>query len=303
MTKFKQIIGRGTRINEKHGKLWFTILDFKKATELFADPRFDGLPEKVLVVKPGDISDKDSDFNEQLDAENNADGGDNDASEAREDVADYQVNRDKQAGNGEFHDDDENKVRKFYVNGVDVKVLAKRVQYYDSDGKLVTESFQDYTRKTMLKDSEYASLDSFVRKWQDAPRKQVIIEELEQLGILWDVLAEEVGKDLDPFDLLCHVVYGQPPLTRQERVANVRKRNYFTKYAEPAQQVLNTLLDKYADEGVQEIEDVQVLKLKPFDTLGRPIEIIKTRFGDKKAYEQAVNELENEIYQLPPRSA
>lgn len=142
MTKFKQIIGRGTRINEKHGKLWFTILDFKKATELFADPRFDGLPEKVLVVKPGDISDKDSDFNEQLDAENYADDGDNDASEVREDAADYQINRDKQAGNGEFHDDDENKVRKFYVNGVDVKVLAKRVQYYDSDGKLVTESFQ-----------------------------------------------------------------------------------------------------------------------------------------------------------------
>ena len=303
MTKFKQIIGRGTRINEKHDKLWFTILDFKKATELFADERFDGVPEKVLVVKPNDISDEKSDFNERLDAEDSTDDGDNVASVVREDGAEYQVNHDKSVGNGEFHDDDENKVRKFYVNGVDVKVLAKRVQYYDSDGKLVTESFQDYTRKTMLKDSEYSSLDSFVRKWQDAPRKQVIIEELEQLGVLWEVLAEEVGKDLDPFDLLCHVVYGQPPLTRQERVANVRKRNYFTKYAEPAQQVLNTLLDKYADEGVQEIEDVQVLKLKPFDTLGRPIEIIKTRFGDKKAYEQAVNELENEIYQLPPRSA
>lgn len=184
-----------------------------------------------------------------------------------------------------------------------VSVLAKRVQYYDADGKLVTESFQDYTRKTLLKDGEFASLDSFVRKWQAAPRKQAIIEELEQLGILWDVLAEEVGKDLDPFDLLCHVVYGQPPLTRQERAANVRKRDYFTKYAEPAQQVLSTLLDKYADEGVQEIEDVQVLKLKPFDTLGRPLEIIKTRFGDKQAYEQAVNELENEIYRLPPRFA
>lgn len=303
MTKFKQIIGRGTRINEKHGKLWFTILDFKKATELFADERFDGVPEKVLVVKPNDISDEKSDFNERLDAEDSTDDGDNVASVVREDGAEYQVNHDKSVGNGEFHDDNENKVRKFYVNGVDVKVLTKRVQYYDSDGKLVTESFQDYTRKTMLKDSEYSSLDSFVRKWQDAPRKQVIIEELEQIGILWDVLAEEVGKDLDPFDLLCHVVYGQPPLTRQERAANVRKRNYFTKYAEPAQQVLNTLLDKYADEGVQEIEDVQVLKLKPFDTLGRPIEIIKTRFGDKKAYEQALNELENEIYQLPPRSA
>lgn len=300
ITKFKQIIGRGTRINEKYGKLWFTILDFKKATELFADERFDGVPEKVLVVRPGDISDQDSDFNEQLDAEND----DNTAGEAREDTADYQVNRDRSEGCGEFHsDDDDDKVRKFYVNGVHVKVLAKRVQYYDSDGKLVTESFRDYTRKTMLKDSEYASLDGFMRKWKNAPRKQVIIEELEQLGILWDVLAEEVGKDLDPFDLLCHVVYGQPPLTRQERAANVRKRNYFTKYAEPAQQVLNTLLDKYADEGVQEIEDVLVLKLKPFDALGRPGEIIRAGFGNKAAYEQAVNELENEIYRLPPRLA
>jgi type I restriction enzyme R subunit len=304
MTKFKQIIGRGTRINEKHGKLWFTILDFKKATELFADERFDGVPEKILVVKPGDISDEHSDFNDRLDAEDNADDSDNTANEAREDAAEYRVNRDKSAGSGEFHQDgDEHKVRKFYVNGISVSVLAKRVQYYDADGKLVTESFQDYTRKTMLKDSEYASLDSFVRKWQAAPRKQAVIEELEQLGILWDVLAEEVGKELDPFDLLCHVVYGQPPLTRRERAANVRKRNYFTKYAEPAQQVLSTLLDKYADEGLREIEDLQVLKLKPFDALGRPIEIIKTRFGDKKAYEQAVNELENEIYQLPPRSA
>lgn len=300
MTKFKQIIGRGTRINEKYGKLWFTILDFKKATELFADERFDGVPEKVLVVKPDDISDAESDFNERLDAEENAEET---YGAAHEEPAEYQANPDKPAGNGEFHQDDDGQTRKFYVNGVTVSVLAKRVQYYDADGKLVTESFQDYTRKTLLKDGEFASLDSFVRKWQAAPRKQAIIEELEQLGILWDVLAEEVGKDLDPFDLLCHVVYGQPPLTRQERAANVRKRDYFTKYAEPAQQVLSTLLDKYADEGVREIEDVQVLKLKPFDTLGRPLEIIKTRFGDKQAYEQAVNELENEIYRLPPRFA
>ncbi|WP_176063230.1 EcoAI/FtnUII family type I restriction enzme subunit R [Serratia marcescens] len=300
MTKFKQIIGRGTRINEKYGKLWFTILDFKKATELFADERFDGVPEKVLVVKPDDISDAESDFNERLDAEENAEEA---YGAAHEEPAEYPANPDKPAGCGEFHQDDDGKTRKFYVNGVTVSVLAKRVQYYDADGKLVTESFQDYTRKTLLKDGEFASLDSFVRKWQAAPRKQAIIEELEQLGILWDVLAEEVGKDLDPFDLLCHVVYGQPPLTRQERAANVRKRDYFTKYAEPAQQVLSTLLDKYADEGVQEIEDVQVLKLKPFDTLGRPLEIIKTRFGDKQAYEQAVNELENEIYRLPPRFA
>lgn len=303
MTKFKQIIGRGTRINEKYGKLWFTILDFKKATELFADKRFDGEPEKILVVKPDDISDEGSDFNDRLDSEDNADETNGARHNAQEEAADYIPGTGRTHGSGEFHDDTDNKARKFYVNGVAVSVLAQRVQYYDSDGKLVNESFQDYTRKTLLKDSKYASLDSFVHKWQEAPRKQAIIEELAQQGILWDVLADEVGKDLDPFDLLCHVVYGQPPLTRQERAANVRKRNYFTKYAEPAKQVLSSLLDKYADEGIREIEDVQVLKLKPFDTLGRPIEIIKTRFGDKQAYEQAINELESEIYQPTPRTA
>ncbi|MDF9371601.1 DEAD/DEAH box helicase, partial [Escherichia coli] len=140
-------------------------------------------------------------------------------------------------------------------------------------------------------------------KWQDADRKEAIIHELEQQGIIWEVLAEEVGKDLDPFDMLCHVVYGQPPLTRKERAENVRKRNYFTKYSEAAQAVLDNLLDKYADAGVQEIESIQVLKLKPFDSMGTLPEIIKTGFGDRNGYNQALSELENEIYQLPPRSA
>lgn len=299
MTKFKQIIGRGTRINEKYGKLWFTILDFKKATELFADERFDGVPEKVIHTTAKDISDPESDFDHEL--ENTISEEDVFAG-AEEPVTNYDTTLDSPSGT--FEDEDgENKIRKFHVNGVTVKVLAKRIQYYDADGKLVTESFQDYTRKTLLKDKDYASLDSFTQKWHSADRKQVIIDELQQLGVLWEVLAEEVGKDLDPFDLLCHVVYGQPPLTRKERADNVRKRNYFTKYSEPAQNVLNKLLDKYADEGVQEIEDIQVLKLKPFDTLGRPPEIIRTSFGNKQAYEQAVNELEYEIYQLPPRLA
>lgn len=177
-------------------------------------------------------------------------------------------------------------------------VIAQRVQYYDADGKLVTESFKDYTRKTLLK--EYASLDDFTRKWQDADRKEAIIHELEQQGIIWEVLAEEVGKDLDPFDMLCHVVYGQPPLTRKERAENVRKRNYFTKYSEAAQAVLDNLLDKYADAGVQEIESIQVLKLKPFDSMGTLPEIIKTGFGDRNGYNQALSELENEIYHHRP---
>lgn len=297
MTKFKQIIGRGTRIDERYGKLWFTILDFKKATELFADERFDGIPEKVMDTTPQDIADPESDFAEQF--EEHEEETENDITGADEDPAPYTVTDSGDVG--PLPEEDENKVRKFHVNGVAVGVIAQRVQYYDADGKLVTESFKDYTRKTLLK--EYASLDDFTRKWQGAERKEAIIKELEQQGIIWEVLAEEVGKDLDPFDMLCHVVYGQPPLTRKERAENVRKRNYFTKYSDAAQAVLNTLLDKYADAGVQEIESIQVLKLKPFDSMGTLPEIIKSGFGDRNGYNQAISELESEIYHLPPRSA
>lgn len=298
MTKFKQIIGRGTRIDERYGKLWFTILDFKKATELFADERFDGIPEKVMDTTPEDIADPDSDFEEKL--EEISEHDEEQVTGVDEPPAPpYQVTDTDDVG--PLPEEDEKKIRKFHVNGVAVGVIAQRVQYYDADGKLVTESFKDYTRKTLLK--EYASLDDFTRKWQDADRKEAIIHELEQQGIIWEVLAEEVGKDLDPFDMLCHVVYGQPPLTRKERAENVRKRNYFTKYSEAAQAVLDNLLDKYADAGVQEIESIQVLKLKPFDSMGTLPEIIKTGFGDRNGYNQALSELENEIYQLPPRSA
>ncbi|MDD9652507.1 EcoAI/FtnUII family type I restriction enzme subunit R [Klebsiella pasteurii] len=297
MTKFKQIIGRGTRIDERYGKLWFTILDFKKATELFADERFDGIPEKVMDTTPQDIANPDSDFEEQFDE--HEEETEDDITGVDEDPAPYTVTDSGDVG--PLPEEDENKVRKFHVNGVAVGVIAQRVQYYDADGKLVTESFKDYTRKTLLK--EYASLDDFTRKWQGAERKEAIIKELEQQGIIWEVLAEEVGKELDPFDMLCHVVYGQPPLTRKERAENVRKRNYFTKYSDAAQAVLNTLLDKYADAGVQEIESIQVLKLKPFDSMGTLPEIIKSGFGDRNGYNQAISELESEIYHLPPRSA
>ncbi|ELS2994062.1 DEAD/DEAH box helicase family protein [Salmonella enterica] len=299
MTKFKQIIGRGTRIEQDYGKLWFTILDFKKATELFADERFDGIPEKVMEATPDDISDPDSGFNETLEEETPDVFADEDINGADEDPATYTTST--MSGSGPLPEEEDNRVRKFHINGVTVGVVSQRVQYYDADGRLVTESFKDYTRKTVLK--ECASLDDFVRKWQDADRKAAVIKELELQGILWDVLAEEVGKDLDPFDMLCHVVYGQPPLTRKERADNVRKRNYFTKYSDAAQTVLSNLLDKYADAGVEEIENIQVLKLKPFDQMGTLQEIITDGFGDKGTYMQAVSDLESEIYQLPPRSA
>ncbi|WP_263081284.1 DEAD/DEAH box helicase family protein [Endozoicomonas sp. Mp262] len=291
MTKFKQIIGRGTRIDERYNKLWFTILDFKKATELFADERFDGVPEKVINTSPETINNNDSDLDDIL---NDPTKQETDHT-VNEPAGDYNTgSTDSSADTSTDDFKDENKVTKFHVNGVMVKKVAERVQYYDTDGKLVTESFKDYTRKTMAK--QFASLDDFVKKWQSAERKQAVIDELEREGIFWEMLADEIGKDLDPFDLICHVVYDQPPLTRKERAENVKKRNYFTQYSDTAQTVLNSLLDKYADAGVQEIENKNVLKVAPFTTLGRPIEIVKKGFGKPANYEQAISELEAEIY-------
>lgn len=307
MTKFKQIIGRGTRIDDRYGKLWFTILDFKKATELFADERFDGEAERVKVVTPEDFDDPDGmdDIIDGIDPEDMPESGEGifgpevDPDSIQEPEATYgKASDDNDPSNTTGGDDwtDEDKVRKYHVNGVQVKALAERVQYYDTDGKLVTESFKDYTRKTML--TQFASLDEFTKKWQEADRKQAIIDELAEEGIIWQALEEEVGKEMDPFDMICHVVYDQPALTRKERADNVKKRNYFTKYGDTAQQVLSSLLDKYADEGVSEIENIHVLKVKPFDEMGRPLEIIKNGFGGKTQYLAAVNELEAEIYKL-----
>ena len=305
MTKFKQIIGRGTRIDDRYGKLWFTILDFKKATELFADARFDGEPERVMVVNPEDINDPDNDLIDIIDDTDpppTDDPSDNDdplVSEVNEESTSYTTgNGEGQSGTGGQGTGPlggpEPGVSKYYVNGVAVSVIAERVQYYDADGKLVTESFKDYTKKTLLK--EFATLDAFTRRWQAAERKQAIMDELAQTGVLWDVLQEEVGKDMDPFDLICHVVYDQPPLTRRERADNVKKRNYFTKYNETAQHVLTNLLDKYADQGVTEIETKDALKVAPFTELGRPLELAKKGFGGPKQFEQAITELEQEIY-------
>lgn len=294
MTKFKQIIGRGTRIDDKHNKLWFTILDFKKATELFADERFDGIPEKIMGVKPDDIIDLDNeDFDKELDAVDyeKTDGEGFDA------VSDTETPDFERGPIIDDWDDDEKKpFVKYHIAGVEVKKIAERVQYYGADGKLVTESFKDYTRKTVLQ--QYASLDEFVKSWNDAERKQIIIDELANQGVIWQALEQDVSKELGPFDLICHVVFDQSPLTRKERAKNVKKRNYFTKYNEAAQQVLNNLLDKYADSGVTEIESKDVLKVTPFREMGRPLEIVKTAFGSKEQYEQAITELEQALYSI-----
>lgn len=297
MTKFKQVIGRGTRINDKYGKLWFTILDFKKATELFADERFDGVPERIMTVTPSQINEGSEELDEVVDGESDAElditSGTDLAYTTQTDNNGFDLGANTSDDMGVSEP-----AKKYHVKGVTVQVMAQRIQYYDTDGKLVTESFQDYTRKTFTK--QFASLDEFTKRWNDEERKQTIIDELANAGIIWEALQEEIGSDMDPFDLICHVVYDQPLLTRRERADEVKKRNYFTKYSETAQTVLNALLDKYADAGVEEIESLNVLKVKPLDQLGSPMEIVKDGFGSKKDYQQAISDLEDEIYWVPP---
>ena len=191
----------------------------------------------------------------------------------------------------------EKRIKYVLDKGVPVYVVAERVQYYGPDGKLITESLKDYTRKAVRK--EYASLDAFLRKWSGAEKKQAVIEELESHGVLLEALAEEVtkkeGKAFDPFDLICHIAFDQPALSRKERVEQVKKRDAFTQYGDQARAVLNALLDKYADAGIESIEDIKILTLDPFTQLGTAPELIQA-FGGKPAYLNAIHELEQQLY-------
>lgn len=284
MTEFKQIIGRGTRINEDYNKFYFTIMDFKKATELFADPNFDGDPVVIYEPKSGE-SPVPPDEPIQVD---NVDGFIGRGAGNPED------DRDNLPADVDFPiGDDETRIRRYYVDKVPVSVISERVQYYDENGKLITESLKDYTKNSIYK--EYASLDDFLRKWSKAEKKQAIIEELAYEGVFFDALEEEIGKELDPFDIVCHIAWDKPPLTRKERSENVKKRNYFSKYSEKAQRVLSALLDKYSDEGVVHIEEPQILTISPLTEFGTPVEIIKI-FGGFEQYEYALQELKKEIY-------
>ncbi|MCB1640372.1 MAG: restriction endonuclease, partial [Xanthomonadales bacterium] len=264
MIEFKQIVGRGTRIHEEAGKLWFTIMDFKKATELFADPDFDGEP--IVVYQPG--------------------GGDTitPPDPGGLDIGDVEI--------GPIYPVPTDGQLKFVVSGVEVTVVAERVQYYGADGRLITESLKDYTRSAVR--DRYQSLDAFLRRWSEAERKQTVIDELAERGVLLDALCEQVGKELDPFDLVCHVAFDRPPLTRRERADSVRKRDVYARFEGQARAVLDALLDKYADEGVLP-EEPRVLRNQPFDRMGTVVELMRL-FGGKEGYQAAVRSLEAEIY-------
>lgn len=273
MTKFKQIIGRGTRINEDYDKKYFTIIDFRNATDLFADPEFDGEPIQIKEVSSDvditDIEPPEVDF-----------------------PPDVELPPEPPLPPDEPPEPPHTRL-KVYVNGVDVSILISRELYFDQHGKLITTSLKDHTREIIR--GQFASLDDFINKWNSTDKKTALIEELQQQGILIEALYKAVNKELDLFDLICHVAYDMPPLTRKERAENVKKRNYFTKYGEQARKVMENLLDKYADEGIDDIESMEVLKVKPFTDFGSPMEIIGA-FGSKKKYLDAIHELETELY-------
>ena len=283
MTEFKQIIGRGTRINEEYDKRFFTIMDFRKVTDLFADPNFDGDPIKVKELGEDD---------EFETPENEIKDGGPVTDEDGEEVTFY-AERVTDIINGDDIVTESSK--KQYVNGVNVAVLNERIQYMDGDGKLITNNLKDYTRQKVRE--QYQSLDDFLTKWNAADKKRVIIEELIEQGIVYENLKEAINKEMDIFDMVCHTAFDQPPLSRAERAHNVRKRDYFTKHGEQARAVLDALLDKYADEGIENIEDMNILQVNPLNRFGTPHEIVEL-FGGKRQYLKALTELEYEIYRV-----
>ncbi|MFA7327946.1 MAG: DEAD/DEAH box helicase family protein [Candidatus Ratteibacteria bacterium] len=287
ITEFKQIIGRGTRIREDYGKTFFTIMDFRNVTDIFARPEFDGKPVMIKVVK-GEEELTDKDINPEQDKK----------------IVDPETGKEVEFSIGDVWPSKqpeiikagpiESELRpKVYVNGVDVSVLNERVQYLDVTGKLIIETLKDYTKKSIL--NEFRSLEEFLARWNSATKKKVIIDEFESHGIIFENLVAEVKKDLDVFDLVCHIAWDKPPLTRRERAERVKKRNYFTKYGDKTRMIISALLDKYADEGIENIEDLSVLRINPFNEYGTPAEIVQL-FGGRNKYLGAIKELEHELY-------
>ncbi len=286
MTEFKQIVGRGTRVHEDTKKFYFTLIDFRKATNHFADPDFDGEPVQIYEPGDGDPVSPPDDVPPPVDDEDPIPpepGND----EVIVDGQPWPPDISLPPGNANEHPS------KYFIRGHEVRILTERIEYLDENGKLVTESLRDYSKRTLRK--HFASLDDFLGRWNTAERKEAVIEELENEGLLLEPLADEVGKDLDAFDLICHVAFDQPPLTRRERVDSVRKRDVFTRYGEQARAVLEALLQKYQDQGIADLDDPQILKIAPFDTMGTPVQLLR-RFGGREGFERAVHELQSALY-------
>ena len=274
--EFKQIIGRGTRVREDYGKMFFTIMDFRGATELFADQKFDGDPVVIYKAKEkGPI----------IPPEEKEDG--TQIGPEEKPIVEYGP---PETGEGIVRDEP----KKYYPLGVEVKILNERVQYMDERGKLITESLKDYTKRNILQ--SYASLNDFLTAWTKTEQKEAILKELEEHGVFFAELSSEVGRDMDAFDLICHVAWGKRPLTRSERAEKARKKDYFTKYEGKAREVIEALLAKYADQGITAIDDIGDLQVSPFDQFGTPYQIVNDIFGGREKYLTAVKEIQSALY-------
>ncbi len=282
MTEFKQIVGRGTRIHEDTGKFYFTLIDFRGATNHFFDPEFDGEP--VQIYEPGDTDP----MTPPVERPSTADGYSLPSPPLVNEILladpDHVV----------FPEEPSAAAKKIYVDGVEVKIVAERVQYLDSSGNLITETLRDFTQQVLKR--RFASLADFLKRWKAAERKAALLEELEEEGLSIEQLAGELSKDLDPFDLICHIAFDKKPLTRQERAENVKKRDRFTKYGPQARAVLNALLEKYADEGVLNLDDPDMLKVAPFTSMGSVVQLVNA-FGNVLDFKRAVHELQSDLYQ------
>ena len=290
MTEFKQIIGRGTRLREDYQKLYFTIMDFKGATRLFADPDFDGEPVVIYEPKLGDpVVPPEDEINPEPEPNKYPELGDSDHPPYNP------------APEESYGDDPTTGGRTRYViDDVRVKVAATREQYLDADGKLITEDYRVLLKADIQKalQSEFGSLTDFLRRWNEAERKQAVLEALADQGLPLEILQQAIpnGDTMDAFDLVAHVAFNQKPLTRRERANNVKKRDVFGKYGDEAKSVLEALLEKFADHGVQDIEDAKVLELPPFDQFGSKTQIRRGIFGGVEQYSQAIHELEQALY-------
>ncbi len=276
MSEFKQVIGRGTRLRPDFGKYYFTIMDFRGVTRLFADPDFDGEP--VKIYEPTD----DENIKDRIEEETRGGQDIKDENPQEEILIDAE--------------EPEGKKEKIVIaDGVEFNVANRTVHFLDpKTGKLIAESLQDFTKKKI--NESYSSLDEFLSAWTDAERKDAIIDALQEKGVLLEELKKDVGLNIDDFDMILHVAYGKKPLTRSERAREVQKQDYFAKYEGKARQVLEALLEKYADQGSMAIDDIGDLEVSPFDQFGTPVEIVRDIFGGREKYMTAVRGLQHVLY-------
>lgn len=276
-TEFKQIIGRGTRVNEDYDKYFFTIMDFRNATSLFADKDFDGEPIRIKELSENDEI---GEFDEEIDIEN-----------IKDEITGEKISFDN--SEDENKDNNDKKKKKVFVDGVDVQIINERVQYIGLDGKLITENLINYSKRNILK--KYQTLSIFLNEWNKTTQKEIIIKELESKGVFFENIKNIMGNNFDPFDLICHIAFDKKPLTRLERINNIKKRDYFTKYEKKARLVIEAILEKYSDGGILNYEDLSIINLDPINKVGTPVEIAEF-FGGKESLFKVMNEISNQIY-------